>query len=75
VRDGVLAAKAGLPAVVIVTEMFKQQSEFIARSVGMPGIPRAIIPHPCSGTGIDNLRREADSLAPKVISLLKGTSS
>lgn len=54
----------------ILTEAFVAQGEFIARAVGMPGIPRAVIEHPVSGTGLANLQRVADALAPRLIATL-----
>ncbi len=69
-RDGVFAAKAGLPAVAILTEEFVVQGDFIARAVGMPGIPRAVIEHPVSGSGMANMQRVADELAPRLIAAL-----
>jgi len=72
VRDGVFAAKAGLPAVAILTEEFVTQGGFVARAVGMPSIPRVVIEHPVSGTGRENLVRVATEAAPRVIVALAG---
>ncbi len=73
-RDGVFAARAGIPAVTILTEEFRVQGDFIAKAVGMPGIPRVIIEHPCAGTGSANLERVARGVAPKLIAALEGVS-
>lgn len=69
-RDGVFAARAGLPAVAILTEEFVVQGDFVAAAVGMPAIPRVIIEHPVSGTGRENLVRVANEVAPRVIAAL-----
>ena len=69
-RDGVFAARLGLPAVAILTEEFVIQGDFVARAVGMPAIPRVIIEHPVSGTGRENLQRVADEVAPRLVAAL-----
>ncbi len=69
-RDGVFAARLGIPAVAILTEEFVIQGEFVARAVGMPAIPRVIIEHPVSGTGRENLQRVASLAAPGLLSAL-----
>jgi hypothetical protein len=56
VRDGINLARRGIPAVALVTEEFVPQSEFVARSAGMPDIPRVILPHPVAGTGRPAMR-------------------
>ena len=74
-RDGVFAARLGLPAVAILTEEFVIQGEFVARAVGMPAIPRVIIEHPVSGTGHDNLMRVAVEAVPHLVAALTGGKS
>lgn len=60
-RDGINLARLGVPAVALVTEEFVPQSVFVARSAGMPDIPRVILPHPVAGTGQAGLRRVAEA--------------
>ncbi len=71
-RDGAIFAKAGLPSVAIVTEAFVELAAFTAEAVGMPAVPRYVLPHPCSGTGDENLSRVAREAAPGIIDLLEG---
>lgn len=71
-RDGIFAARAGIPAVAIVTEEFVVQGEFVARAVGMPAVPRVVIEHPVSGTGHENLVRVANEVAPRLVAALAG---
>jgi hypothetical protein len=73
VRDGINLANLGIPAVALVTEEFWSQGDFVAQSLGMPGIPRIRLPHPVAGTGVANMRDVAESIAPAVISALEGT--
>ena len=72
-RDGINLANLGVPAVALVTEEFWSQGDFVAQSLGMPGIPRIRLPHPVAGTGVANMRDVAESIAPAVISALEGT--
>jgi len=70
VRDGINIAKRGVPAVALVTEDFWPQGDFIANSLGMPDVPRVLLPHPVAGTGAANLRKVAEEIAPKVFAAL-----
>ena len=69
-RDGVFAARAGVPAVAIITEQFVIQGEFVARAVGMPAIPRVVIEHPVSGSGSANIKRVAAEVTPRLLRAL-----
>ncbi len=70
-RDGINLAKMGIPAVALVTEEFWPQGNFVARSLGMPGVPRIKLPHPVAGTGQARLREVAQSIAPLIICALE----
>ena len=72
-RDGVNLAKLGIPAVALVTEEFWSQGDFVAQSLGMPGVPRVKLPHPVAGTGVANMREVAALIAPRVLSALEAT--
>lgn len=63
-------ARKGVPAVALVTSEFWAQGDFVARSVGMPGVPRVMLPHPVSATGLENLRRVADGIRDEIIARL-----
>jgi hypothetical protein len=53
--------------VALVTEDFWPQGNFVAKSLGMPDIPRVQLPHPLAGTGAQNLRAVAEQIVPKLI--------
>ena len=74
-RDGINLAKLGIPAVALVTEEFWSQGEFVAGSLGMPGVPRVKLPHPVAGTGVANMREVAESVAPLVVRALEGSNA
>ena len=71
-RDGIAFARRGLPVVVLVTEDFRAQGEFVARSFGMPDVPRVLLPHPVAGTGEAAMRRVAEAITPTVLAALRG---
>ena len=72
-RDGVRLARRNVPAIALVTEAFTEQGNFVARSVGLPGVPRLEMPHPVAGSGVENLSRVARQIAPRIVELLRGT--
>ena len=67
-----MVANFGIPAVALVTEKFWPQGDFVASSLGMPDIPRVLLPHPVAGTGAANLQRIADAIAPAILNALRG---
>jgi len=75
VRDGINIARLGVPAVALLTEEFWAQGDFIARSLGMEGVPRVRLPHPVAGTGKANLRKVAEQIAPDVFQALAAGQS
>jgi hypothetical protein len=74
VRDGIAAARRGRPVVVVVTEDFRPQADFVAASEGMPDVPRVIVPHPIAGAPDEDVRAAAVSAAPDIAALLRGRS-
>ena len=66
-RDGVNLARRGLAAVALVTSEFWPQGDFVARSVGMPDVPRVQLPHPVASTGRKHMREVADAVRDEVI--------
>ena len=73
-RDGINLANRGIPAVALITEEFWAQGDFVAQSLGMPGVPRIQLPHPVAGSGIANMRAVAQSIASQVVTALEGRS-
>ena len=71
-RDGVKLAHEGIPAVALVTEAFWAQGDFVARSVGMPDIPRVQLPHPVASTGLDNMVAVANSIVDDILDAWSG---
>ncbi|MEX2626386.1 MAG: hypothetical protein WD225_05855 [Ilumatobacteraceae bacterium] len=71
-RDGIELARRDRAVVALVTDVFWEQGEVIARSNGMPDVPRVRLPHPVSGSGAEAMSRLADELAPRLIAVLRG---
>ncbi len=69
-RDGVKMARRGLPVVSLVTEEFWEQGKFVARSLGMPDVPRVQLPHPIAGTGEENIRQVAEDVVDQILDSL-----
>jgi hypothetical protein len=67
VRDGVKLARKGMPVVSLVTEEFWPQGNFVARSLGMPDVPRVQLPHPIAGTGESNIGEVAESVVDEIL--------
>ena len=66
-RDGVKIARKGMPVVSLVTEEFWAQGNFVARSLGMPDVPRVQLPHPIAGTGEANIQVIAENLVEEIL--------
>ncbi len=69
-RDGISFARKGIPAVALVTTEFWPQGDFVARSVGMPDIPRVQLPHPVAGSGTARMTEIANGLAETILRAL-----
>jgi len=51
--------RAGTPAAAIMTDAFTATARTMARSLGLPDYPFAVIAHPISNDGADGLRAKA----------------
>ena len=56
----------------LVTTDYWPQGDFVAKSLGMPNVPRVKLPHPVAGTGEANLTRIAGQVVGDIVSKLKG---
>jgi hypothetical protein len=71
-RDAVALARAGVPALALISEKFGLAAQFVARSVGMPEVPRLKLPHPVAGSGMDRIAAIADAAAADVVAAWRG---
>ena len=58
----------------LVTEEFWPQGDFIARSVGLPDVPRVKLPHPVAGSGVVNMAMVAETTVPHILAAWRGDS-
>ena len=69
-RDAISFARRNIPAVALVTTEFWPQGDFVARSAGMPDVPRVELPHPVAGSGHERMGEVARSIANAIVSAL-----
>ena len=62
--DAVNLERLGIPTVTVVTEPFAVAADTVARSLGLPDVPRVVIPH-------DYLSEDNDAIAKKLEPLLE----
>jgi hypothetical protein len=75
VRDGIEVARRGGAAVALVTEVFWPQGDSVAAAAGMPDIPRLRLPHPVAGSGHAAMGEVAESIAARVVAVLRGEAT
>ena len=68
--DGILLESNGVPAASIVTDLFLETGEAMARSWGVPGYRFLSLLHPIANLTEWELEQRAQEIAPKVVRLL-----
>ncbi len=53
--------------VSLITEDFWGQGQFVAKSLGMPNIPRVKLPHPVAGLGEAKIEMIAASIIEEIL--------
>lgn len=66
VKDGIALIERGCPAVSLVTEVFWEQAEALARSLGWPDAPRIKLPYPIWGTEQSHMQDVAGRTAVEI---------
>jgi hypothetical protein len=70
VLDAILLEQHGVPAVAIVTDVFRATGETMAVSWGLTGYRFLDTPHPIANLGDKDLDARADRLVEPVVALL-----
>jgi hypothetical protein len=70
VLDGILLEKSGIPAASIVTDLFVETGEAMARSWGVPGYEFLSLLHPIANLTDWELDQRAQDIVPKIVQLL-----
>jgi hypothetical protein len=71
VLDAILFEQQGVPAVAIVTDLFRATGDAMATSWGMTGYRFVDTPHPIANLTDKELDARADRLVEPVVSLLR----
>ena len=70
--DAILLEREGVPAIAIVTDVFRATGDAMAASWGMPGYRFLDTPHPIANLTDTELDERADRLVEPLIALLRG---
>jgi hypothetical protein len=73
VLDAILMEREGVPAIAIVTDVFRATGDAMATSWGLPGYRFLDTPHPIANLSDKELDERADRLVEPVLHLLRGT--
>lgn len=64
--DAIRVENVGVPATVVISDVFVAHVASFAKTLGMPGYHSAVVPHPVSSKNDEQLRRFAAEVAPVV---------
>ena len=71
VKDGIALVERGIPAVSLITEVFWDQADALARSLGWRDFPRLKLPYPIWGTESGTMGLIANQTADELMPLLE----
>jgi hypothetical protein len=71
-QDGVALEERGIPAAVIVTEVFQHEAEVQLAALGMEDLKAVVIDHPLSTLTDGEIAKRAGQALPKVKQVLLG---
>jgi hypothetical protein len=74
VLDAILMEREGVPAVAIVTDVFRATGATMAASWGVPGYRFVETPHPIANLTDKDLDARAEQLVDQVVALLRGAA-
>lgn len=63
----------GVPTVTFVTEPFEGYARLRAKSLGRPGLPMVVFPHPLADLNAERIHELAHTKAPEVAAALSRT--
>jgi hypothetical protein len=70
VADGTLFEQRGIPAAAVITSAFTHTADVMARQRGFPNYRCAVITHPISSLGPEEVKQRAREALPTVLALL-----
>ena len=68
--DAVNLERLGIPTVTVVTEPFTVAAYTVARSLGLPDVPRVVVPHDYLSEDNDAIAKKLEPLLDEIISRL-----
>ncbi|MCL6561728.1 MAG: hypothetical protein K6U87_01820 [Firmicutes bacterium] len=72
--DAIQLEKRGIPAAAICTNALRASADAMAKVQGFPGFRYAVIEHPVSNLGVEELRARAQQALPQVLEILLAPS-
>ena len=69
-HDALAAEQRGIPAVAVMTDRFEPTARAVAEVNGIPDYPYVVIAHPIANDGDEDLRRKAEDVIDRLVSLL-----
>lgn len=69
-HDAIQLERLGVPATVVITDPFASLVDAFAATLGMPGYPAVVLPHPVSSEDDATLQQLARAATPEVARLL-----
>lgn len=70
-RDAMAFAELGVPTATLICDVFWDYAGWMARTMGMPALPRVRIPYPVAGTGEARQREVARAAVPEILLALR----
>jgi hypothetical protein len=74
VADAIMMELRGIPAASICTDALRPAADAMASIQGMPGYRYAVVGHPVSSQGPEELAATAEVAVPQVLQILRGPS-
>ena len=72
-HDGISFEQLGKPALVICTTPFEKTGRNIARALGVPDYPFAMVDHPIGSRTVDELKARAQAAFEQGLGILTGS--
>jgi hypothetical protein len=69
-HDGIEVERRGKPAAVVCTEPFMKSAREMARALGIPHYPFAVVPHPFGSATSEERYKRAEDALPQVLEIL-----
>ena len=72
-HDGITFEQTGKPALVLCTTPFEPTSKMIAKTLGLPNFPFALLDHPIGSASHEQLQQRAEEAHRQGLAILLGS--